>query len=93
MDGNDSYLMVNPNERRVVICENPYWPHFVKTAMAQALFDLEVPGIWFSSGLNMALYATGDATGMVLDLGMAETRMLPVSLLHTHTCLAVLMSK
>jgi actin-related protein 10 len=74
------HLLVSPKDRKVVVCENPFLPQAFKNALVRSLFKLGVPGVLFLFGpqLPSLAYASGGARGVVVDIGVSETRVLPV---------------
>ena len=69
---------MNPKDRRVLVCENTFWPANFKFALAQALFEYDVPALLFLPSLILPLYTTKMRAGLVVDIGARETRVLPV---------------
>lgn len=72
------YLQVNPKDRRVIICENPFLLYNFRTALAKVLFNLEVPGVMFLPSNHLPLFATGQQHALVVDVGFSETRVTPI---------------
>ncbi|KAG0347052.1 hypothetical protein BG004_000218 [Podila humilis] len=73
------YLLTDPKQRKVIICESPLAPIALKQAIARVLFDkLQVPSISFTPSHLLALLTTGTATGLVIDCGHLETSVLPI---------------
>ncbi|KAI0789908.1 actin-domain-containing protein [Abortiporus biennis] len=72
-------LLTDPKSRKVIICEHPLLPLHVKECIARILFNnLQVPSISFASSHLLALFASGNITGLVLDCGHLETTVLPI---------------
>ncbi|KDE02660.1 hypothetical protein MVLG_06796 [Microbotryum lychnidis-dioicae p1A1 Lamole] len=72
-------LMTDPKQRKIIISENPLLSTQVKYMIAKVLFEnLQVPSITFASAPVLALLATGNVTGLVVDCGHLETTVLPV---------------
>jgi len=71
-------VRVNPADRKVVVLENPYWTLPFKQALASALFALKVPAVRFLSGISLPIYITGNESGLIVDVGYAETRVMPM---------------
>lgn len=73
------YLLVNPKERRVVICESMLKPIHIRNTIARVLFrHFEVVSIVFIPNHLLALFAVGIQTGLVIDCGYAETTVVPI---------------
>lgn len=73
------HLLVNPKERRVVICESVLWPTKFKETLAKVLFHhFEVPSILFAPSHLMSLFTLGISTGLVMECGYSETSVLPI---------------
>jgi len=71
-------VQVNPSDRRVLLLENPYWPFVFKTALAGALFSLNVPGVAFVPITPLPIYITGKESGLIVDMGYYEIRVLAI---------------
>jgi actin-related protein 10 len=71
-------IRVNPPDRKVVVIENSFWTIAFKQAVASTLFTLKVPGVRFVLGISLPIYITGSDSGLVVDVGFNETRVLPV---------------
>ncbi|KAF9427042.1 hypothetical protein BGZ94_005570 [Podila epigama] len=75
----NSYLLTDPKQRKVIICESPLAPIALKQTIAKVLFDkLQVPSVSFTPSHLLALLTTGTATGLVIDCGHLETSVLPI---------------
>ncbi|KAJ3101423.1 hypothetical protein HDU97_001353 [Phlyctochytrium planicorne] len=75
----NKYLLTDPKQRKVVICENPLFPLKLKNVVAGILFEmLQVPSITFIHSSLLALITTGHMTGLVVDAGHLETTVVPV---------------
>ncbi|OAQ36635.1 actin-like ATPase domain-containing protein [Linnemannia elongata AG-77] len=73
------YLLTDPKQRKVIICESPLAPIALKQTIAKVLFDkLQVPSVSFTPSHLLALLTTGTATGLVIDCGHLETSVLPI---------------
>ena len=73
------YLLVNPKERRVVICDSILKSVCVRNLIAQILFrDFEVVSICFVPSHLLALFSLGLKTGLVIDCGYEETTVVPI---------------
>ncbi|CAG8446206.1 3527_t:CDS:2 [Acaulospora colombiana] len=72
------YLLTDPKQRKVVLCESPMMPLTLKQLIAKVLFEnLQVPSISFAPSHMLALLTTGCTTGLVIDVGHLETTVLP----------------
>ncbi|KAF9927512.1 hypothetical protein FBU30_003103 [Linnemannia zychae] len=73
------YLLTDPKQRKVIICESPLAPIALKQIIAKVLFEkLQVPSVSFTPSHLLALLTTGTATGLVIDCGHLETSVLPI---------------
>ncbi|KAG0047682.1 hypothetical protein BGZ83_007307 [Gryganskiella cystojenkinii] len=73
------YLLTDPKQRKVIICESPLAPIALKETIAKILFEkLQVPSVSFTPTHLLALLTTGTATGLVIDCGHLETSVLPI---------------
>jgi len=61
-----------------VVVENPFWTITFKQAVATTLFALKVPAVRFVLGISLPIYITGSNSGLIVDVGFGETRVLPV---------------
>jgi len=73
-----SCIRTNPPDRKVVVIENPFWTIAFKQAVATTLFALKVPAVRFVLGISLPIYITGSNSGLIVDVGFGETRVLPV---------------
>jgi len=71
-------IRMNPPDRKVVVIENPFWTLAFKQALASTLFTLKVPAVRFVLGLSLPIYITGKESGLIVDVGYGESRVLPV---------------
>ena len=72
-------LNAKPKEHRVVVCEDWLAPDAFRRALCHVLFhQLAVPTAQFLSSNEALLYTTGAVTGLTVDVGDAETRVLPI---------------
>jgi len=60
------------------VIENPFWTIAFKQAVASTLFALKVPAVRFVLGISLPIYITGNDSGLIVDVGFNETRVLPV---------------
>ncbi|KAL1919953.1 uncharacterized protein VTP21DRAFT_1885 [Calcarisporiella thermophila] len=73
------YLLTDPKQRKVLICESPLLPIPVKKIIAKILFEeMQVPSVSFAPTHLLALLTTGQTTGLVIDCGNLETTVLPI---------------
>ena len=72
------HLLCNPKDRRVVVVEDLLAPKNFRQALAECLFDLRVPSVLFAPGSLLSILTTGSRTGIVVDIGAEEVRVLPV---------------
>ncbi|KAF9283603.1 hypothetical protein BGZ68_005248 [Mortierella alpina] len=66
------YLLTDPKQRKVIICESPLAPLALKQTIAKVLFE-KLQASAFTS-----LLTTGISTGLVIDCGHLETSALPI---------------
>ncbi|KAK2561837.1 Actin-related protein 10 [Acropora cervicornis] len=68
------YLLVNPRDRRVVICESLLCSTVWRNAVAKVLFKhFEVPSVLFAPHHLLALFTLGIPSGLIMDCGYSET--------------------
>lgn len=73
------YLLVNPRDRRVVVCESVLCSTLWRNAIAKVLFKhFEVPSVLFAPHHLLALFTLGVPSGLIMDCGYTETVVLPV---------------
>jgi len=73
------YLLVNPKERRVVVCESMLKSVETRKLIAEILFThFHVVSLVFVPSHLLALYSCGVETGLVVDLGYLETSVVPI---------------
>ena len=73
------YLLVNPKERRVIICDSMLKPIEVRNLIAKILFKhFEVVSVVFMPSHLLALFTCGLSSGLVVDVGFSETVAVPV---------------
>ncbi|XP_072031125.1 actin-related protein 10-like [Amphiura filiformis] len=73
------HLLVNPRDRRVVICESVLCPSQFRETLAKVMFKhYEVPSILFAPSHLLAVFTLGINSGLVLDCGYTESLVLPV---------------
>ncbi|RUS20977.1 hypothetical protein BC937DRAFT_93948 [Endogone sp. FLAS-F59071] len=73
------YLLTDPKQRKIIICESPLAPVCVKQVVAKVLFqNFQVPSISWAPLHLLALLTTGLTTGLVVDCGNLETTVLPI---------------
>ena len=72
-------LHINSEEHPVLLTEAPLNPRKNREEAAKILFDtFNVPALHFSVQAVLSLYATGRATGVVLDCGDGVTQAVPI---------------
>jgi centractin len=72
-------LSIMPEEHNVLLTETPYTPLKMKELAVEAFFETHnVPGICFALQPVLALYASGNKTGVVLDSGDGCTHAVPI---------------
>ncbi|KAJ3159888.1 Actin- protein 10, partial [Irineochytrium annulatum] len=75
----NKYLLTDPKQRKVIICENALMPLKLKETLALILLEvLQVPSITFMPSSLLALLTTGTMTGLVIDSGHLETVCVPI---------------
>ncbi|CAH3197374.1 unnamed protein product [Porites evermanni] len=68
------YLLVNPRDRRVIICESVLCSTLWRNAIAKVLFKhFEVPSVLFAPHHLLALFTLGVPSGLIMDCGFTET--------------------
>ncbi|XP_041469379.1 actin-related protein 10-like [Lytechinus variegatus] len=73
------HLLVNPRDRRVVVCESVLCPTQFRQTLAKVFFKrYEVPSILFAPSHLTTLFTLGINTALVLDAGYNETTVLPI---------------
>ena len=87
-------LLIKPPEHRLVICEHQDQPRAFTTAFVKVVFSLfKTPSILSNSCASFALHCAGCTSGLVVDVGVRETRVSPFSvgvpLTHASTTAAV----
>eukprot|EP00794_Sanderia_malayensis_P016072 gene16071-17695_t len=77
------YLLVNPKERKVVICESVLCPVKFRNTLAKVLFGcFDVVTVLFAPGHLLSLFTLGVPSGLVVDCGYNESLALPI---YEHT--------
>lgn len=73
------HLLVNPKERRVVVCDSMLKPIETRNLIAKILFKhFEVVSVLFMPSHLLALFTCGLSSGLVIDVGFAETVVVPI---------------
>jgi len=73
------HLLVNPKERRVIICDSMLKPIHIRNLIAEVLYKyFEVVSTVFIPNHLLALFTCGLQTGIVVDVGFAETVVVPI---------------
>ncbi|KAI9029788.1 hypothetical protein CLU79DRAFT_716412 [Phycomyces nitens] len=79
------YLLVDPSQHKVIVCESPMIPIKIKEMIASLLFRrFQIPTLTFLPTHLLALFTTGRMTGLVIDCGHLETTVLPVKYSGEH---------
>ncbi len=72
-------LNVKPDERKVLLVENLFFPRSFRDALGVVLFHhLQIPTLLFVPALHCSLIACGVDTGLVVECGEHETTVLPI---------------
>jgi actin-related protein 10 len=75
------YLLIDSKTRKVIVSEPTLLPYRIKEAICRVMFTyFQVPSVTFLSSHVLALASTGLRTGIVVDIGWYDTRILPVLL-------------
>ncbi|XP_064620683.1 actin-related protein 10-like [Lineus longissimus] len=73
------HLLVNPKDRRVVICESILCQSSFRDMLARVLFrHYEVPSVLFAPSHQLALLTLAANSGLVIDVGFTESLVLPI---------------
>ncbi|XP_013393078.1 actin-related protein 10-like [Lingula anatina] len=73
------HVLVNPKDRRVVVCESLLTPTVFRDTLAKVLFEhYEVPSILYAPTHLVSLFTLGISSGLVMDAGFTETFVLPI---------------
>ncbi|PWN21271.1 actin-like ATPase domain-containing protein [Microstroma glucosiphilum] len=73
------YLLTDPAARKVILVENPHMPTLIRETIYEVLFlNLRVQMVAPMSTALLSVFATGCLTGLVVDVGALETRIVPV---------------
>jgi Actin and related proteins len=85
-----SHLHCKPDQHPILLTEAPLNPRSNREALSELFFEtLRAPAIFFSPPAVLSLYASGRATGVVLDVGEGVTHCIPVyegyALVHSMT--------
>jgi len=76
-------LKVNVQEHAVMLMEPLLNPKSVRSHMTQLLFEtFDAPAVFIGSQAEMALFSSGNTTGVVLDSGAGHSKAVPVYCLH-----------
>lgn len=72
-------LLINPKDRRVVVCESILCPSKFRETLAKVLFKhFEALSVIFAAGHLTSLLTLGTNTGLVMDIGYTEALVVPV---------------
>lgn len=85
-----SHLHCKPDQHPILLTEAPLNPRSNREALSELFFEtLRAPAIFFSPPAVLSLYASGRATGVVLDVGEGVAHCIPVyegyALVHSMT--------
>eukprot|EP00557_Chaetoceros_sp_GSL56_P012516 CAMPEP_0176486518 /NCGR_PEP_ID=MMETSP0200_2-20121128/5608_1 /TAXON_ID=947934 /ORGANISM="Chaetoceros sp., Strain GSL56" /LENGTH=473 /DNA_ID=CAMNT_0017883219 /DNA_START=331 /DNA_END=1752 /DNA_ORIENTATION=- len=85
-----NHLYCKPDQHPVLLTEAPLNPKSNREALSELFFEtFRAPAIFFSPPAVLSLYASGRATGVVLDVGEGVTHCVPVyegyALVHSIT--------
>lgn len=73
------HLLINPKDRRMVVCESLLCPASFRETLARVLFKhFEVGSVMFTPCQLTAMLTLGTNTGLVMDVGYTETLVVPV---------------
>lgn len=79
-------LRVKPKEHRVVVCDPLLWPQPMAEAMARVLLEeVRVASVTFAPAAVVGVAGTGFLSGVLVDCGHRETRVVPVYDRHPIT--------
>jgi hypothetical protein len=53
-------LLVNPRDRRVLVCDHPLWPRAFRVGLVRALFALDAPAVKMAPALALPIYCTAN---------------------------------
>eukprot|EP00761_Pharyngomonas_kirbyi_P006032 gb/GECH01006038.1/.p1 GENE.gb/GECH01006038.1/~~gb/GECH01006038.1/.p1 ORF type:complete len:370 (+),score=86.36 gb/GECH01006038.1/:1-1110(+) len=75
-----NYLFIDPKKRSVVILEDTFsTAHVFRNCIENVLINkLKVKGVSFAVAQNRALFTTKSVSGIVIDCGWNETRVVPI---------------
>lgn len=72
-------MLIDSKTRKVIVAEPTLVAYRLKEAICRVLFTyFQVPSVTFLSSQVLALASTGVRTGLVIDIGWHDTRILPV---------------
>jgi actin-related protein 10 len=73
------YLLIDSKNRKVIVSEETLVGYRIKEGICRVLFTyFQVPSVTFLSSHVLSLASTGLRTGLVIDIGWHDTRILPV---------------
>ncbi|XP_045167869.2 actin-related protein 10-like [Mercenaria mercenaria] len=73
------HLLINPKDRRMVVCESLLCPASFRETLARVLFKhFEVGSVMFTPCHLTAMLMLGTNTGLVMDVGYNEALVVPV---------------
>lgn len=73
------YLLTNPKDRKIVVCENFLQRELFRETLADVLFkQFSVVGIMMTPALPLALIPIGTPTGLIVNVGYHDTSVICV---------------
>jgi len=79
------YLLIDSKNRKVIVSEETLVGYRIKEGICRVLFTyFQVPSVTFLSSHVLALASRGLRTGIVIDIGWHDTRILPVLCLFSN---------
>ena len=73
------YLLVNPKERRVIVCESLLCPVKFRNTLAKVLFGyFDVVSLLLAPNHLLSLFTLGVPSALVVDCGYAESLVVPI---------------
>ncbi len=72
-------LRVDPSEHPILLTEAPLNPRFNREKMTEIMFEtFNVPALYVATQAVLSLYASGRATGVVIDIGDGVSHIVPI---------------
>jgi len=73
------YLAINPKDRKVIICESPFYSTLFRNTLIRVFFKhFDVPALLVVPQNLMALMTLMISTGLVIDIGYQEAACIPI---------------